>query len=155
MTECAVRRYGPETCAVLAMRGPFDQMPAAFGTVYGWLQTTGHVPQGMPVAVYLNDPAEVAPADALWELWAPVEESAEEYGPDEAGLAIKRIPVMTVATTMHQGPYDKVRPAYERLMAWIAEQGLVVVGPPMEAYLNDPGEASPDECLTEIMWPVR
>lgn len=155
MTECAVRAYGPETCATLAMQGPFDQMPEAFGKVYGWLQAEGHTPQGMPVTVYLNDPAEVEPADARWELRAPIESDAVERGPDEQGRAIKRIPPMTVAITVHRGPYDQVAAAYQRLMAWIAAQRLEVVGPPMEAYLNDPGEVSPNEYLTEVMVPVR
>ena len=108
----------------------------------------------MPVAVYLNDPATVAPGDALWELWAPIEQAAAEIGPDDQGLAIKCIPAMTIATTIHKGPYDQVGPAYERLTTWITEQGLHPSGPPMEAYLNDPGEATPDEYLTEIMIPV-
>lgn len=154
MTQCAVREWGPETCATLAMRGPFDQMPQAFERVYGWLQAQGHVPQGMPVAVYLNDPSEVEPADALWEIWAPIEQDAEQYGPDTEGLAIKRIPTMTVATTMHQGPYEGVAPAYERLGAWIADKGLQMAGPPMEAYLNDPYEVPPEQILTEVMMPV-
>ncbi len=130
-------------------------MPAAFGRVYGWLQASGHVPQGMPVAVYLNDPAVVTPADASWELRAPIEDGAQDYGPDASGLAIKRIPEMTVAATVHRGPYDEVGLAYGSLMAWIAEQGLAVVGPPMESYLNDPAEVSPNDYLTEIMVPVR
>ena len=155
MIECAVRAYGPETCATLAMQGPFDQMPGAFDKIYRWLQAEGHKPQGMPLTVYLNDPSEVEPADARWELRAPIEVDAEECGPNDEGLAIKRISTMTVATTMHRGPYDDVAPAYERLMAWIADQGFEVVGPPMEAYLNDPGELSPDEYLTEVMVPVR
>ena len=154
MTECTVRQFGPETCATLAMRGPYDQMPQAFATVYGWLAAEGHTPRGMPVAVYLTNPAEVAPGDALWELWAPIEEGAAERSPDDQGLAIRRIPEMAIATTIHKGPYDQVKPAYERLTNWIAEQGLQPCGPPMEAYLNDPGEASPDEYLTEIMVPV-
>lgn len=154
MTECRVREFGPETCATLAMRGPYDQMPQAFATVYRWLAAGGHTPKGMPVAVYVNDPATVAPADAQWELWAPIENAAGEVGPDEQGLAIRRIPAMTVATTIHKGPYDQVGPAYERLTTWITEQGLHPCGPPMEAYLNDPGEAAPDEYLTEIMLPV-
>jgi effector-binding domain-containing protein len=136
------------------MRGPYDQIPQAFATVYGWLAAEGHTPRGMPVAVYLNDPAAVAPSDALWEVWAPIEDQAAEYGPDDRGLAVRRIPAMTIATTIHTGPYDQVRPAYERLMNWMAERGLQPGGPPMEAYLNDPGEASPDEYLTEIMMPV-
>jgi AraC family transcriptional regulator len=154
MTECTVREFGPETCATLAMRGPYDQMPHAFATVYGWLAAAGHTPQGMPVAVYLNDPATVAPAEALWELWAPIEDGAAEAGPDDQGLGIRHIPAMTIATTIHKGPYDQVGPAYERLTTWITEQGLHPSGPPMEAYLNDPGEATPDEYLTEIMMPV-
>jgi effector-binding domain-containing protein len=137
------------------MRGAFDQMPGAFEKVYGWLQADGHVPQGMPVAIYLNDPAEVEPAAALWEIWAPVERDAVPHGPDAEGLAIKQVPMMTVATTMHQGPYEEVASAYERLMGWIAEQGLQVSGPPMEAYLNDPFEVPPDQILTEVMIPVR
>jgi len=137
------------------MHGPFDQIPGAFETIYGWLQAEGHVPQGMPVAVYLNDPAEVEPADALWELWAPVERDAAACGPDAEGLAVRRIPMMTVATTMHQGPYEEVGTAYERLIAWIAEQGLEIAGPPMEAYLNDPYEVTPEEILTEVLIPVR
>jgi effector-binding domain-containing protein len=61
---------------------------------------------------------------------------------------------MTIATTIHKGPYDQVGPAYERLTTWITGQGLHAIGPPMEAYLNDPGETTPDEYLTEIMMPV-
>jgi effector-binding domain-containing protein len=154
MTGCTIRELGLQTCATLSMRGPYDQIPQAFSTLYGWLEEVGHAPRGMPVAVYLNDPAEVAPGDALWELWAPIEDGAAEYGPDDRGLAIRRIPAMTIASTIHKGPYDQVRPAYQRLTSWMAEQGLHPCGPPMEAYLNDPGEAAPDEYLTEIMMPV-
>ena len=155
MRECTVHSYGPETCATLSMKGPFDQIPGALGKVYGWLQGEGHTPRGMPLTVYLNDPAQVDPADALWEVRAPIEADAAEQGPDGQGLAIRRIPEMTVATTVHKGPYDEVGSAYQRLMAWMAEQGCELVGPPMEAYLNDPSEVSPDEYLTEVMVPVR
>ncbi len=155
MTECVVRAHGPETCATLAMQGPFDQMPVAFEKLYGWLQAEGHTPRGMPMTVYLNDPSEVEPAEARWELRAPIEADAEECAANDLGLAIKRFSSMTVASTVHRGPYNEVAQAYERLMAWIADQGFEVAGPPMEAYLNDPGETSPDEYLTEVMVPVR
>jgi effector-binding domain-containing protein len=155
MAEYTVREYGPVTVASLAMRGAFDQIPGAMGRLYGWLQAKGHRPEGMPVTVYLNDPAEVQPADALWEVWAPIEQDAEARDPDAEGLAIKRIPAMTVATTMHQGPYDQIGAAYERLMTWIAGQSLQMAGAPMEAYLNEPDEVPPEEYLTEVMLPVR
>jgi hypothetical protein len=44
MIDCAVRDFGPEACATLAMRGPYDQMPHAFATIYGWLAVAGHTP---------------------------------------------------------------------------------------------------------------
>jgi effector-binding domain-containing protein len=137
------------------MRGPFDQMPQAFEKIYRWLQAEGHKPRGMPLTVYLDDPSHVDPADVRWELRAPIEAHAEERDCNDEGLAIKRISTMTVATTMHRGPYDQVASAYERLMAWITDQDFEAVGPPMEAYMNDPGQVSPEEYLTEVMVPVR
>jgi len=81
--------------------------------------------------------------------------TAKPYGPDDEGLAIKRIPMVRVATTMHQGPYEQVAGTYARLIGWMAEQSLEMAGPPMEAYLNDPYEVPPEEILTEVMIPVR
>lgn len=39
--------------------------------------------------------------------------------------------------------------------AWTAEQDVEVVGPPVEAHLDDPGETRPEEYLTEILIPVH
>lgn len=155
MSECTLREVEALTCATLAMRGPFDQMPQAFGTVYGWIARQGHEPRGMPMAVYLDDPAQVDPADARWEVWAPIEADAAQSPPDERGLGIRHVPAMTVASTVHRGPYEQVAAAYERLVAWVAERGLTVCGPPREAYLNDPSGLPPEEYLTEVMLPVR
>ncbi len=154
MSECTLREVDAVTCATLSMRGSFDQMPQAFGTVYEWVAEGGHQPRGMPMAVYLNDPAQVDPGDALWEVWAPIEDEAAEQAPDDRGLGIRRLVPVTVATTIHQGPYDQIPVAYERLMGWITERGLPVVGPPREAYLNDPSGLPPQEYLTEVMIPV-
>lgn len=154
MTECAVRELEPATVASITLRAPYSRIPEAMGRIYGWLQGRGHQPSGMPLAVYFEDPASAGPEGALWEVRAPIEASADEYGPDVEGLAVKRIPAMRVATTIHQGPYDECTSAYERLTAWITEQGLQIVGPPMEAYLNDPADVPPEGILTEILFPV-
>jgi effector-binding domain-containing protein len=154
MTECAVREFGPETHATLHRTGTFAAIPAAFEHLYGSLQRRGHSPRGMPIAVYLNDPATVAPEDAAWEVRTRIDDDAQETGPDADGFAVQRLPATLVAVTTHRGPYDQVAPAYERLTEWIDAHGFEVSGPPMEMYLNDPGTVPPDEYLTEILIPV-
>ena len=44
--------------AYLPMTGPYAQIPAAMGRLYGWVAGHGLVPGGMPSGVYLTDPAE-------------------------------------------------------------------------------------------------
>ena len=61
----------------------------------------------------------------------------------------------TVASTIHRGPYDEIRPACHPLAGWITDHGHEMTGPPREAYLNDPSEVSPHELLTEVAWPIR
>jgi effector-binding domain-containing protein len=65
------------------------------------------------------------------------------------------LPGGRAAVTTHRGPYDAIGPTYEALSAWIAANGHTPAGPPREVYLNGPGDvASPDEYLTELVWPI-
>lgn len=68
----------------------------------------------------------------------------------------QELPAMTVASTMHHGPYDEVGPAYQTLIGWIQEHGHEIAGPPREVYLSDPAETpDPADHLTEIQFPIR
>jgi effector-binding domain-containing protein len=58
------------------------------------------------------------------------------------------------APLLHRGPYQECTTTYERLFAWIGEQGLGITGPIREIYHNDPREVKPEEILTEILAPV-
>jgi effector-binding domain-containing protein len=67
----------------------------------------------------------------------------------------RELPAMTVASTVHRGPYDEVGPAYHTLTGWIQEHGHEVAGPPREIYLTDPQETpDPADYLTEIQFPI-
>ncbi|MBW6467641.1 MAG: GyrI-like domain-containing protein [Coriobacteriia bacterium] len=155
MLDPSIKQAEPMTVAFVAMTGRYEQIPIAFGILYGWVSSRGLEPVGMPLAVYLNDPQIVPESEALWEVWAPVAGDPAEEGPDEKGLGIKKLPAMTVASVIHRGPYDTVAPTYEALGAWVAEQGYVLAGPPREAYMSDPATAAPEDCLTEIHFPVQ
>ncbi len=154
MTDDSIKQGSAMTVAFLAMRGPYAQMPEAMGKLYGWIQARGWTPTGMPEAVYLTSPAEVPESDAVWEVWAPILGDAAEAGPDAEGLGVKTVPPTTLASTIYTGPYEDIGPAYEELMAWTAEQGYEMAGPPRELYLNDPNDSTPSEYQTEIQFPV-
>jgi len=55
---------------------------------------------------------------------------------------------------MHVGPYRKVGESYERMMAWITEQGLKAQNECIEFYLNDPSEVKQEELETLILIPL-
>ena len=52
-------------------------------------------------------------------------------------------------------PYDTLAATYDRLAAWIAQNGLVAGSGPWEVYLTDPTQvADPAEYVTEVNWPL-
>lgn len=144
----------PTMVAYLPMQGAYDQTPVGYGRLYGWIEAHGLKPTGMPAAVYFNIPNEPSGVDAVWELQAPIADDVEEAPPDESGVGLRRVPAMQVVSATHKGPYDSVLPTYQALWAWIEDNGYEMAGPPIERYLNDPGEVGTDECLTEVVIPI-
>lgn len=145
----------PITVAFLSMRGPYAQMPEAFGRLYGLAGANGLNPVGMPAAVYFTSPQEVPEAEARWELWVPVAGDPAEREPGDDDFGVKRVAPALVASVMHRGPYETMATTYAQLMQFVASQGYAPAGPPMERYYSDPEEVPPEEYLTEIMMPVR
>ena len=153
--EVAVKETEPMTAAFIAMKGPYAQIPAAFGNLYGWIVANGYTPSGPAMAVYYTMPDQVPEDQALWELRSQIAEDVAASGPDEQGLGVKRVEAAQVATAMHKGPYEDVGATYYALTAWVAENGYEIVGPYEESYFNDPAETPIEELLTEIRFPVR
>jgi effector-binding domain-containing protein len=65
------------------------------------------------------------------------------------------LPAMTVARTVHLGPYENLGAAYTALWSWIRSHGFEVAGPVQERYLNGPGDRiASNEYRTEIEMPI-
>ena len=123
--------------------------------VFGRLGELGAPPAGAPygryhafgpdgVDVEIGVPA-AAPLGALPALAA--------CPPGEIGAS--ELPAGPAAVLLHLGPYDTLPQGYERLGAWIEEQGRAAGGAPWEAYVDDPGAvADPAQLRTEIVWPL-
>ena len=154
MIDVEVKTTDPSVVAYVEMSGPYDQIPAAMGQLYGWVAEKGLEPVGMPSGVYLTEPGATAETEAAWEVRAPVAGEPDDCAPDESGCGIKRVEPCLMACAMHVGPYEEIGGTYDELVAWTGENGYRIVGPPEESYFSDPATTAPEEYLTQIRFPV-
>lgn len=56
---------------------------------------------------------------------------------------------------MHQGPYSKIRPAYDALKKFVKSQDKEATGVAYEYYLNDPKITKTEDLLTRIVFPLN
>lgn len=70
-------------------------------------------------------------------------------------LAAAELPGGEAAMTLHEGAYDTIGQAYERLERFIAAQGRSMAGAPWESYVVEMSEVEdPSELRTEVYWPI-
>ena len=143
----------PEERHTLVIRTstPVGKLSEVMGSSYCEIMQTmgssGVQPTGPPFAMYHN--MDVSNLDV--EIGFPVAEKTEGSGRVKAG----KLPGGKAAVTLHAGPYEKIEEAYNRLTAFVKEQGLEPESYVYEFYLNDPAETPPEELKTEIYFPVK
>lgn len=152
--DVEIRTTEPQSVAYIRMHGPYAQIPEAIKGVYMWAGTRLLHPSGMPSTVYYTMPQDGDDSSADWEVYVPLGRDVMPKEPDKKGRGVRRTDSVQVAVTQHRGPYETIGDTYAALQAWVAEKGYRMAGPPEESYLNDPGKAAPEECLTEIRFPV-
>jgi len=85
------------------------------------------------------------------EVGIPVREAMAGDGDIEAGT----LPAGKAAVVTHVGHYDGLAGTWDKLKAWIAEQGLECRADPWELYVDDCGEVPVEKLRTIIYWPVQ
>ena len=124
-----------------------EVMGSAYGEIAGYLGMKQIQPSGAPFAVYHN--MDMSNLDV--EIGFPVPSAVEGSGRVVSG----EIPGGRAAVAVHQGPYDTIGETYERLGAYVKEQGEEPDIFTYEFYINDPGEVAPEELKTEIFFPLK
>lgn len=122
---------------------------AGFGKLGKLIMEGTLQPLGVPMLVYHDVIDEESGGDV--EICVPVSDqfiNTEEVTSHELEGGL-------MASTIHKGPYEKVGPVYQKLPAWIYENGYEIVGSPREVYENDPQTVIPEELLTRVEFPVR
>jgi effector-binding domain-containing protein len=122
-------------------------LKTAIPELLGRLRLLGVNPAGPPFVIYHAFGADGIDA----EVAVPTAKLVAAVGRVESRV----MPPMTVARTVHMGPYEKLGDAYTALWGWIRGHGLETDGPVQERYLNGPGDrVAPSEYQTEIEMPV-
>ena len=124
-----------------------DVIPDAFGRLTACVEPVGYG-EGMP-GIVMHEIREAEVADV--EVFVPV---AERFDPPE-GITVTTLRGGTMVRTVHRGPYEGCRAAYEALAGWIEDHGRRTAGPPREHYLNDPRVVGIQRAETEIEIPVH
>ena len=122
-------------------------LKTAIPELLGRLRLLGVSPSGPPFVIYHAFGAEGVDA----EVSVPTSEPVAAAGRIESRV----MPAMTVARTVHVGPYEKLGDAYAALSGWIMGHGFQAAGPIQERYVNGPGDGvAASEYRTEIEMPV-
>ena len=158
MTDFVIRDVPGRRTAVVHGSLPMDGIPAfmdtAFPELFAAVGAAGLVPGGPPFSRYFA----FGPDRVELELGVPLAEIPG--GPQRAFDGAGRVqpgdlPAGQVAVGWHVGPYDTISVTYERLIAWVAEQGREPAGAMWEVYLTDPtAEPDPADWRTEVLVPL-
>jgi len=155
MAEVQTKTIEPRNVMSLAFTGPFDQTGDMLDELIAWVLRAGHPYAGPPMAIYYDDPAKVNPEELRAEVALPIEEVCE----GDLRFTRKRLPGCEVAYAVHTGPYSQIKPLYEEIFAWIAENGYrhVEGSGAREIFLTRPGEEGEGDegPVTEVQVPVE
>jgi len=119
----------------------------SFGDLFGHVRLLAIAVAGEPFAIYHSFGADAIDA----EIGLPIHGHVEAAG----RISTRELPPVTVAETVHAGPYEGLADAYAELTQWIEANGFEVVGPVRERYLDGPGsEVAPSAYRTIIAMPI-
>jgi len=149
--EVVIQDTTPFTYAYLECSGSYSQIPAKVGLFMQEFFKQNLMPTGNFFGMYLNAPGQVKEEELQWRLGFPVPGDAAITAP----LLKGECKATKIAVYLYVGPYDKVGAAYEKMFAFIAQNGYKAAGPTMEKYLDmDPAAVKPEDLRTEINVPL-
>jgi effector-binding domain-containing protein/uncharacterized protein YndB with AHSA1/START domain len=73
----------------------------------------------------------------------------------EGRVFASSLPASKVVKAVYTGPYEKMMPAYEKIISFIKENKLEINGRSWEQYISDPNSTAQDKLITHIYFPVK
>ena len=139
------------TTAVIADVVAASDLPAffdrSFTTLPAVLAAQGVTPVGPAFALHRRPMADTADL----EVGFPTDRPVTAEGDVRPGS----LPAGRAARLVHHGAFDGLPGAWERLAAWIADQGLSPGQRMWEVYVTEPSpDMDPADLRTELVWPL-
>jgi effector-binding domain-containing protein len=155
MIEISIVEEKPKFVAGMRQRGHYKEIAKMLPALFEYILSQKAIIAGPPLYLWHEKSVEEAQradesGDADIEVCVPIAKAITESDK----VKCYELPGATMAKIIHKGPYEECGPAYERLFAWLEENGRKLSGPIREAYLNDPREVAPQEILTIIYAPI-
>ena len=129
----------------------YSEIGQLYGELFAYLGRQRISPVGPPFAIYHGEEYRERDVDA--EAAVPIAKSM----PSAERVKVRELPaVEEMACIVHQGSYDTVCEAYNRLLTWIEANGCRISGPNREVYVKGPGaDHQPSDYVTELQFPVE
>ncbi len=138
--------------------GAYAGLAGTFRDLLDWIEEHRWFPVDRGIGVYHDDPSRVRTERLHSTARVPVNVYGDPLpspAPGKLHARLERSEPLLVASLLHVGPYDRVRPTISRLLLALPRLDLEVAGPEMERYLNDPETTPPEKLETEVMFPVE
>jgi effector-binding domain-containing protein len=147
-SKIEVKVMGAQKALVIKADVPTAEVGPKMGEIYGFLfnyTVQNQInPVGPPFAVYLSFDPE---GNTVFEAGLPVAEVVSGSGEVE----YREYPATKAVSLLYTGPYEKMGPAYEKIMQYISENNLKDKGIAQEVYLTDPNEEQDPEKFQTII----
>jgi effector-binding domain-containing protein len=149
--KCEIKNLPEQPILSIRTHSSMISLPKVLGKAFEKLEARlkelGEDPSGAPFVAYYNK--NMLNLDI--EIGFPVKRKLDGNEEIKAGTQ----PAGKYAMTMHQGPYSKIRPAYNALTKNVKDGGYHATGVAYEYYLNDPGTTKPNDLLTQVVFPLK
>jgi effector-binding domain-containing protein len=154
MTNPKVEKRKAANLAYIEHQGPYDKVPWEdyIKRLYGWAKEQKVMPGFYPMAIYHDRPETTSPEDCRSDIGITFKGRAKE----QAGVKMRKMPAMEVATISHKGPGSEFKNTYAKLADWIEKKEYKISGPPIEIYSKKP-EVHGDVTIlyAKVMMPVN
>jgi AraC family transcriptional regulator len=149
-----VKDLAPVRVVFLRHVGPYGQVGATWGRLFGWAGRRGLLGPSVKMFGIVHDDPDVTPDDKIrYDAAIAVSRPVDPEG--EFGVMEMAGGRYAVAT--HRGPYADLGRAYQRVYgAWLPRSGYELRDEPaFEQYLNTPQNAGPEDLVTLLYIPIE
>jgi DNA gyrase inhibitor GyrI len=153
--QVTIQSLPSQTVLYTIVRGPYDKLGEAFGSLYGLMAAKGLKPTGPAMSVSLNNPQTTSSEHWLTEIRIPVDESAKELAGTLGPMTdVKTVAAMTVAVGVKPKGVSDPADVILQVYSWLIHNGYVPTSGPMQEVALDSGDHDYTQMVVEIMVPV-